>query len=604
MYREGAAASGTIGPVSATGESPRWGRESGLVALIAGLCAVPVLQMWRAPLSVPIEYDGDATFYLMVARELKQSGSYLTTSHMGFPYGQQLYDLPQGVDNLNLLVLRMITWFCSPATAVNLFFLLGFALAAATSHYVLRRLGARAWLAGVGSLLYAFVPYHLLRNSSHLLLSSYALVPLAVLFVLTVMGDDAPFVGQRQRWWPGWRLDRQAGWVLAGCIGLGSTGSYYGVFFGYLAVAAGLIATIARRHLRHLWSGLIAASITLTVMLLNTSPTILYWARHGSNPKVFARLAQETEQYGLRIQQLFMPRLDHRVGRLARIGYRAFAGPIYSEQGAYLGAIIGLGFVVTVVAGLAATIGGASPRGRLTTISHAGLLGVIAMLTATTSGVSYLLALGGLTMIRGWNRMSIVIAFLGVIGLAVGLSVVADRLRFTRGPRFEQAFVAMAVVVALGVGWFDQTSPSDARSADVETTWNSDAEFFTSIRSALPSGSAVYQFPESPFPEGGSIGRTGLYDGARAYVLAPELRWSFGAVLGRFPERPADLPTWNGARIVEFLHGQGFRAVVIDRLGYDDQGVAMIDRFWSQNNPPVAQSADGRYVWFDIGPPA
>ncbi len=226
------------------------------------------------------------------------------------------------------------------------------------------------------------------------------------------------------------------------------------------------------------------------------------------------------------------------------------------------------------------------------------------MLTATIGGVSYLLALGGLTMIRGWNRMSIVIAYLGVIGVALGLTLVLERVRFRHGPGRARAAVIVFVIVMLGVGWFDQTAPSDgARAGSGVASWDSDQDFFRSIEGALPAGAAVYQFPESPFPEGGSVGRIGLYDGARGYLHAPALRWSFGAVLGRFPERPADLPTWTGERIVDYLHGQGFRAVVIDRWGYDDLGVAMIDRFWSTGFPPVAQSADGRYVWFDIGPP-
>ena len=563
-----------------------------------------MLQLWRAPLSVPLQYEGDATFYLMVTQELKQTGGYLTTSHMGHPFGQQLYDLPQGVDQLNLLILRILTWFCAPAAAMNLFFLLGFAAVAGTSHHALRRLGARASLAAAGSLLYAFLPYHLLRGTAHLLLSSYALVPISVLFMLAVMGEDPPFVGHRLRWWPGLRLDRQAWWVLAGCVGLGSSGSYYAVFFGYLAIVAGLLTSLARRHCRHLWSGLIAATITLAAMVLNTLPTILYWRREGTNPRVFSRLAQETEQYGLRIQQLFMPRVDHRVGRLARIGFRAFAGPIYSEQGSYLGVIVGAGFIVAVVAALANAVGGSSPRGRPTTISNAGLLGIVAMITATTSGLSYLLALGGLTMIRGWNRMSIVIGFFGVIGLVIGLSILADRTRLRHGRRVERRAVAVALVFMLAVGAFDQTSPNDGRNAAaLRATWDNDAAFFSGIEAALPRGSAVYQFPESPFPEGGSIGHTGLYDGARGYLHAPSLTWSFGAVLGRHPDRPVDLASWNVERIADYLHGQGFRAIVVDRFGYDDLGVDLVDRLWALGSTPT-QSTDGRYVWFDIGPPA
>ena len=520
-----------------------------------------------------------------------------------FPFGQQLYDLPQGVDNLNLLVLRLLALFTEPATAMNVFYLLGFAAAAATSHYVLRRLGARRIVAAATSLLYAFVPYHLLRRTGHLLLSSYAMVPIGLLFILAVMGETPPLVADRRRWWPGIRLDRQAWWVVAGCVALGSTGSYYGVFFGYLAVTAGFVTSLARRHARHVWSAMICASITLVTMLANTLPTILYWRSHGTNSAVFSRRAQETEEYGLRIQQLFLPRIDHRLATLGRLGYRAFGGPIYSEQGSYLGVVLAAGFILAVVAAFVNAAGGSPLRGRVGTIANAGVVALIAMITATISGLSYLLALGGLTMIRGWNRISIELAFIAAIALALGLTIIVERVRFRWGARRERTALAIAIAAVLGIGWFDQTSPADGiRQTSARRVWDNDRAFFTSMRAALPAGAAVYQFPESPFPEGGSIGQTGLYDGARGYLFAPDLKWSFGAVLGRFPARPVDLADWDGPRIAEFLTGQGFQAVVVDRFGYADHGVSLIDRL-GVLRPPEGQSGDGRYVWFTINAP-
>ena len=77
-----------------------------VVGLVAMLLAVLVLRFWSAPLTVPYDYDGDAAFYLMEVQSLHQHGSYLTNPNLGYPYGQDTRDLPQGVDNLNWLALR------------------------------------------------------------------------------------------------------------------------------------------------------------------------------------------------------------------------------------------------------------------------------------------------------------------------------------------------------------------------------------------------------------------------------------------------------------------------------------------------------------------
>lgn len=574
-------------------------RETGIVGLLAGLLTFPVLGWLRAGFSVPYDYDGDASFYLMIVRNLRETGGYLTNPQVGFPHGGQLYDLPHGGDHLNLLLLRLFGLVLEPGAAVNLFYLLGYVAAAASAFYVLRRLGAHLPFAAVGALLFAFMPYHLLRGEAHLLLSSYWLVPVAVLFVLTVMGEEPPFVASRRRWWPGWRIDGQARWVVAGCVAIGSTGTYYAVFFSYLAVVVGAIVSLARRHSRHLWSAVLMAATTMTVQVLNALPTLVYWWRNGQNPAVLTRRVQETEEYGLRIQQLFLPRADHRIGTLARWGYRAFAGPIVSEPGSYLGVVVAGGFAVAVVTALISATGGSSPRGRLSTMSNAGLIAVVAMITATVSGLSYLLALGGLNMIRGWNRISIVLAFLGAIGLALGLTIATEHLRFRRGERLARWAAAVVSVALFAVGMFDQTAPNDADRRDRSAAaWRNDRDFYRSMAAELPVGSAVFQFPDIPFPEGGEVRGIGLYDSGRGYIHAPELKWSFGAMVGRVPKWPADLAQRPPLEIARFLVDQGFSAIVVDRNGYEDRGVAFIDSLWAISEP--VSSADGRYVWFDL----
>ncbi|MGD9702722.1 MAG: hypothetical protein AB7Q42_04850 [Acidimicrobiia bacterium] len=576
--------------------------EGALVGLGAVVASVPVLRYWQQPLGVPFDYENDATFYLMVVRSMKEHGWYLTNPDLGFPSGQEMHDLALGGDNANFVVLRVLARFMEPGLALNVFFILTIALVAAAAHVVLRNLGVRRSVAAVSAVIYTFLPYHMIRRTPHVLLSSYAMVPIAVLVALAVMSADPPIVADRAGWWPGFRRGARTWWVLAACVGLASTGSYYAVFGAYLIVAGGAAAALARRSTRSLWSAGFAAAVIAAVTVVNTAPSILYWRRHGDNRLVAHRLVQETEIYGLRIQQLFMPRLQHRNTRLAELADRAWGGPVRSEPGQQLGVIAACGLAaLLVIAGVAIVTRAEVAEGsRRQTLQHLGFLTVVSLLTATLSGLSYLLALLGLKQIRGWNRMSVVIGFLAIVAVAFGVEAVIEWVRRRRGAQVARVALAVGLVGLLGVAWYDQTAPVDtAVRGGVREAWESDATFFGEMADDLPTGAAVFEFPAMTFPEGGAIGRIGLYDGARGYLHAPSLRWGFGGMLGRVPTWSPELETEAPELTVATLRDAGFRAVFVDRFGYADNGEALI-ALLTTVVPPVRASPDGRYVWFDL----
>ena len=102
--------------------------EAAGAAVAAVVVMVVHLRLWRAPWRAPWSIDGDASFYLMVVRSLERHGWYLDNPNLGWPFGQTVHDLPQGVDNLHLVVLRVLAALTpTPAAAINLFYVLTFA---------------------------------------------------------------------------------------------------------------------------------------------------------------------------------------------------------------------------------------------------------------------------------------------------------------------------------------------------------------------------------------------------------------------------------------------------------------------------------------------
>ena len=145
--------------------------DSTVIGGLALLILAVVYRLWDAHLAIPFSYLGpnrsplvyapDAPFYLMMDKGAIDHGWFLTIPSLGYPFGQSLHDIPQGLDNLNLLVLQVLGWvFGNPFMAVNVFFLLTFVGIAVAAYLVLRRLGVSRLTGAAVALLYTFLPYH------------------------------------------------------------------------------------------------------------------------------------------------------------------------------------------------------------------------------------------------------------------------------------------------------------------------------------------------------------------------------------------------------------------------------------------------------------
>ncbi len=574
--------------------------------------ALGVFQVWRQPFSYPFNYGGDSSYYMMLVQGLQRHGSFLTNPDLGFPYGQAMHDVPEGGDVFHLSILRFLVLFVSAPVAVNLFQLGTFATVAAAAHTVLRRLGSSRWIAAVAALIYTFLPFHLMRRNAHLFLSSYAFVPLIVLVALAIMSDRRPFstADRDSRWWVG-----------AACLGLASTGTYYAVFAMLVFAVSGVFSSLGTRTWAAVRSATICCSLILGMTVANLVPSFWYWLQNGTNNQVIRRTPQQTEVLGIRIQQLLMPRWDHRNPFFADVGLRSLRGPFLSEGTQSLGVITSCGFLALLgwtVLGVLRRSGagepvepvldgsGGVPTGerRRVLLDRLGFISLVCLLIGTGSGFGYFVSLLGLRQIRAYNRISIVIAFCAITAMAVVASAAAERLAVRRGDRFARRVVAGGLALALVVAWYDQTSPRDAtRMSSGHDTWIVDGWFYDEMGAALPDGAAVLQLPPVPFPESPGVVEISAYDPVQGYLHQPRLRWSYGGVIGRVPAPPADLMAQPGDQVVGDARAQGFRAIVVDRRGFVDPAAAAAFEAGLEQAGAVrrGESAELRYTWFDLG---
>jgi phosphoglycerol transferase len=593
------------------------------------------MELWKANLTVPLRYTqvDDTKFYFMLVKGILDHGWYQTNANLGAPFGQQLYDFPQGADNLNFLIIKVLGLFTSNwAEVTNLFFLATFPLTGLAAYYAFRSLDVSPAPATVCSVLFALLPYHFYRHESQVLLSAYYSVPVACyLFIALVTGK--PVLARRSR--PGPRMlawcSGRSGLTVAGCVVIGSAGLYYAGFALVLTAAATIVAVVGGRGRRALVSGVVLCLAVGATLAFNLAPSIAYGSEHGSNTQI-ARTPIESEQLGLRLSNLLLPVQGDRIPGLSKVSgdYAAATSPGYCEScNETLGVVGASGFVVLCLVGLAALVGvaGVTGAGRLAWQARfrPAALGVaVAFGIGTIGGLSSLIAYFVTPDLRAWNRLSLFIAFFSLLAVGMLLDGARRRLRERAkarraagrsaarpGRRAALGWAAILIVV-LGIGGADETSNfylvSYAASA---REYHSDQAFGRRIEADLPRGSSILELPYVPFPEGyhvagvptvASSGFSTSYELLRPYLNTTGLDFSFAAVKGR-PDN------WESALSAKPLNlaiagaaAAGFSGVYVDPRGYGTSSARVAE--WLHQLlgvEPLISSLDDAW-FFDLRP--
>jgi phosphoglycerol transferase len=573
--------------------------------------AMVALRVWRGRLDVPFQIRGDGGFYLMLVKGVLDHGWIWTNSSLGAPFGQQLYDFPQGADNLNLLIIKVLGAVVgSAATTANLFFLLSFPLTALGAYVVFRWLEVSVPSAALCAVLFSILPVHFLGGEDRLLLNAAYAVPLGAYLVLAVLRGDHLLVAREG---PGrlWRraLTRRTVATLVICAVVGSAGLYYAAFTIVLLVLAGVGRFAVRLTVRSALLPLVLVAIVGGVLALNLAPSIAYRVQHGSNSSVAARAARDTETYALKLTLLVLPQPGHRVPFLARLneryGRNSLPGP---NEGfvATLGIVGTVGAAILFIVGLTMLLGARPSSRRRALCAASAAAALLAFLVATQGGISSIVANWVSPEIRVWSRMSMFITFYSLLAVGLALDRGVERI----GPGRARRFVPAAAVVVIGiVGALDQTNnrthPSYGETipayGTLQREWRSDEAFVSGIEARLPKGAAVYQLPYVYFPED-LTSRTGAYEPARFYLHSSRLRWSWGAMRGRPADWASRLARASVPATTRAVAAAGFQGITVDRRGYADGGNSVVSRLTSVLRAPPLSSPDGRFVFFDLRP--
>lgn len=565
------------------------------------LLAVLAQRAWRFPLSVPFSYRGDGLVTTSLVKGVNENGWWLNNPWLAAPFGQRQYDYAHGGETLQLLILKAIgTVVDDPGTVVNLYYFGAAALVGGIAYAVLRALGRSPLVAAALAVAFALLPFRFAHHSAHLFRSNYWSVPLAALLIVWCLEPrrhlQAPGdAGERGVRWRRGRLALAAGLVVV----VATTETMTNAFTMAILVASGLVLAVHHRDWRRLAIPAGAAAALFAVFITASAPTLLFHLQHGSNEAAVERRPEESAVYGLRIARFVLPPDDHPVAPLAAVGEKNTEFPDGTEGGTWMG-ILGLaGFLAAVFVVMTRTPRRAPGDDPADDGDPAGphllaLVVVVATLIGTVEGFSKVAAVAGLSQVRTWNRISLLIAFFSfaLVGYAVD--------RWWRYRQAGPTVRAVGAAVVLSLVLFDLGVVTERTQERRELgAFYSDRALVAHIEDVLPDGAAVFQLPYATYPEDPT---PKAYDLLALYLHSSTLRWSHGGVEGRVEG------DWR--RLFDYAHleqslrgllGLGFEGLTVNLDLYDPEPTALLTELDTTLGAP-ALSDDGTVAFYDLRP--
>ena len=463
--------------------------------------------------SFTIQTHGDQAWFQASAQVAMQTGPFAVNDHLGWFTGFDPWGYPTG----GAIGFYAMAWvfglvFSSSSTVVALIMAVTSAAVATTTYLAIRLAAARpvspvvAW---AGAVAIGISPY-VLSKMGHYNVAAIYLLPLLIATLGFMRGH---------------RPRRQLVTALVAVAVVTLVSPLWWTFIAFYFLILGLV--IAGFLRSRAWA-IRLGSVLGAVLLGGALPIVLSvvrrvsdesWNRAPWDSKVFGGSLTDFLLASPFLRSVF-PRLDELL-------------PGTSVELSAIGLIPGLAAIAAVVIAMTAYLG-FRPESRRS-VGWLLVLLQLTLLTFITLGLgtvqeAVLLLLGVESPLRGWSRLTLLIAIIGLVLISPFISERINALGRQGGRIASLGLVA--VVLVLGVA--DARSIVMAAPRAIPTVEEVPAVDFLREKvgdcpvAQLPVGT----YPDFPLADGTDLAITYYYRGFVPYLLNPEGTWSFGSING------------------------------------------------------------------------
>jgi hypothetical protein len=537
---------------------------------------------------VPVDYSADASYTLATLRAAQDGHvtpfGQIVVPELGAPHAASWNGFLRQ-HKLQYWLAGRLARAIGLFPAANLLVLLAAVLAALAFQATSLQLGARPEWALAGACAFSLSPFFFHRSLSHLTLTFYWPIPLAILAVTWAFGERGIDPGSRRFW---------VAAVVAVITGLHNI--YFAALFAQFLALACLTQGLQRRAPRAAAACLVLLTLLLATVVADNANILIHAARQGPVVDSLLRPYGNLERYALKPIELLLP-----LGEAGIVPWHS-AGSIYLRSALFRGelgsAYLGLAGVLSLVGLAVATASAGLSRPRRPVPGAALALAWI-LAYAVVGGLNGLVGLAGFVWLRATNRTSI-----WILALVLLWAVVANsRAAWTR--RRTASLLAAILLTALTLA--DQLPPRTRSSAiqAVSASLASDATFTRSLESALPASAMLFQLPVVDYPEGQRIRGATDYEHLRPYLHASQLRFSYGSDKGGArDEWQRRAEALEPQALADALERIGFSGLLINRKAYEDGAAALRARLASSGRQEAWESPDHDFLFIRLRPAA
>lgn len=540
--------------------------------------------------------SGDVNQIYLVVKNLIETGNILTNSRLGAPFISELHDFPMVLTfNFEILVLRLIyAVYPNIFVALNIYYVILPAVFGIIAFFSLRSLDTPDWINMGAAIVYAFLPFYFMRGMEHFALTAYQFVPLA--FLMCVWGyqhkifesfSKKQIFGNYRNWL-----------TVFFCLLIVNNGNgYWQPFSCFFLLLTGIIIFLDTKMWKRALACLIPMGFIIVFFMISIYPFFHYQAEYGRNTIVGKRPMIDSELYGLKISQMLMPyEIPGNTNLEQRFKDYYKTVPLTNENvSSNLGLIGSTGFLVLLFNLLL------RKNDSYCLLSLFSRLNVCAVLFATIGGFSAItfVFIGSGVMLRGFNRISVYIAFLAIAAMCLCAQKLLENLD-GRGYTICRICICLLFVIhfVFIYSWFHKKPDYAA----LNEQYQSDKQFVADIETSLPEGVMIYQLPYHKFPEAGPVNEMKDYDLFTGFLHSKKLRWSYGAMKGRKGDQWHEwIASFPMNKRIKMLSLVGFQGIYIERRAYKQKELEELEaELVSLLNVNPIESKDKHLVFYSM----
>lgn len=563
-----------------------------------------LMELNNCHLDIPLFYlGGDDMGVIVNAKQFTEQAWNMTCDRLGAPFSVQYYDFTASMmHNIGLFIMKIFAVISGDAAiAMNLTYLSIFFITGIISYFVMRNLKINYWVSALSSSVFALSPYMLYRNISHIVLTECYFVPLSILICIWIYEREDALTPDKNF------FKRKINYVvLFFAFLIANNGIAYYPFFTCFILMVTAVSKLAKTgKIKQGLRSVIAVVMICIFVVLSILPGKIYTLMNGTNAAAIDRAGfEQTELYGLKIAQLFMPLNGHGWYDKYIDIYNDNAFLVTENSSAYLGILGMIGFVVLMVCLF--TKKDSLLKKRLGCLSE---LNIAMVLLGTIGGLGSMFAFFVSPMLRAYNRISIFIEYVSILAVALLVDRFIQCVNENK-KEFSLMFkknIISAVIVIFGLAslfsiWEGYPQLATPTYEVNEMNYTSDKDFVADIENCVESGSMIYQLPYHQYPEYGPVNNMWDYHLYIGYLHSKTLKWSYGSIKGRAEDE------WNEKvslmpvdEMVSYLKNENFAGIYIDRRAYEQEELDELEGSLEQilgEKPMVSENSNLSFFKF------